>query len=94
MEYNNNQDAPVNVTFNLSTATLPCKAARWASRDIALKFRWAIASLSNIASDKTTDDAPSAIYSPIKSVCIPQKYLLINSPNRKYKHREHVNEKL
>ena len=53
---------------NLLTASLPCTAAKWASSCMALKLFWLIASLSNIASDKTTDVAPLLIYSPIESV--------------------------
>lgn len=50
-----------------STASFPSKAARLASWCITLKFLWVIAPLSKMASDKTTDDAPEDIYSPIES---------------------------
>lgn len=46
---------------------LPSDAASLASLYIALKFLWLIASLSNIASDRTTEDAPQAIYSLTES---------------------------
>lgn len=64
---------------NRSTASLHCKAAMFASWRILLKFLWPIASLSNMASDKTTEDAPLAIYSPTEPVWIVRNKHLIMS---------------
>jgi len=46
---------------------LPSKVAERASLCILSKLNCSIASLSNMASDKTTEDAPRRIYSPIAS---------------------------
>lgn len=56
-----NYEKTVNKNPNPATASLPCKAAKFASLLMATKFFSAIASLSKMASDKTTEDAPLAM---------------------------------
>lgn len=47
-----------NAGSDLLTASFPSKAAKWASCLMSSKFCSAIAFFSNMASDKTTADAP------------------------------------
>lgn len=53
---------------DLFTAILPPEAARPAHWYMTSKFCRFIAFLSNMASDRTTDDAPALKYSPTESV--------------------------
>ena len=66
------KNQPLNVFKKVQSVTYsqirkPTKAAECASFCILSKSCCAIASLSNIASDKTTADAPRKMYSPIES---------------------------